>query len=154
MATQQAADLTATKAFRRIAGITLIELMLVVAIIGILGAFALPAYQDYVTRAKRTDGRNILMDMASRQERYYFDNNTYTTDPTELGYNADPASSPDGNYSVSINNNPTGDISTGYTIVATPTGSFSDPGCGNLSLNSRGVKSSTGSRPNDRCWPK
>jgi len=133
-------------------GFTLIELMMVVAVVAILAAIAFPSYQNYVDRAKRADGKNILMEMASRQERYYFDNNSYTTDPTELGYSSDPATSPDGYYTVSISNAPTGDISTGYTLTATPAAPFSDPDCGNLTLNSRGEKDRTGSEIMDRCW--
>lgn len=136
----------------RILGYTLIELMLVVAVIGILAAIAFPSYQSYVTRAKRADGKNALLEMSSRQERYYFDNNTYTDDPTELGYSADPATSPDGYYSISISDDPTDDITTGYTITATPLAPFSDPACGNLTLNSRGVKDRSGTEIMDRCW--
>lgn len=136
----------------RIAGFTLIELMMVVAVVGILAAIAYPSYQDYVTRAKRSDGKNALLEMASRQERFYFDNNTYTTDPTDLGYSADPASSPDGYYSISITDDPTDDIATGYTLTATPAAPFSDPDCGNLTLNSRGVQGRSGTEIMDRCW--
>ena len=136
----------------RIAGFTLIELMLVIAVIGVLAAVAFPSYQNYVNRSKRSDGKNALLEMASRQERYYFDNNTYTTDPTDLGYSSDPAISPEGYYSISISNQPTGDIATSYTLTATPTGDFNDPDCGNLTLNSRGVKDRTGTEIMDRCW--
>lgn len=133
-------------------GFTLIELMIVVAIIGILAVIAYPSYQDYVTRSKRSDGKNAALEMASRQERYYFDNNSYTTDPTDLGYSASPASSPEGYYNISISDDPTDDITTGYTITATPAAPFSDPDCGNLTLNSRGVKGRTGTEIMDRCW--
>lgn len=133
-------------------GFTLIELMIAVVIVGILAAIAYPAYQEYATRAKRADGKNLLLDMASRQERFYFENNSYSDDPTELGYSSDPAISPDGYYSVSITNQPTGDIETGYTLTATPRAPHEDPGCGNLSLNSRGVKARTGNELMERCW--
>ena len=136
----------------RVQGFTLIELMMVVAVISILAAIAYPSYQDYVTRSKRSDAKNALLEMASRQERYYFDNNTYTTDPTDLGYNADPATSPEGYYTISISDDPTNDITTGYTLTATPAAPFSDPACGNLTLNSRGVKDRSGSEIMDRCW--
>lgn len=69
-------------------GFTLIELMIVVAIIGILAAVAFPAYQDSVRKGKRSDGQAALMDIMAKQERYYTDNNTYTADLTDLGFEA------------------------------------------------------------------
>lgn len=133
-------------------GFTLIELMIVVVIIGILAAIGYPSYLNYANRAKRSDGKNALLELASRQERHYFDNSTYTNDPTELGYNSDPAISTEGYYNISISDAPTNNIATGYTLTATPINPFNDPECGNLSLNSRGVKARTGSAPMDKCW--
>ncbi|MBS0316808.1 MAG: type IV pilin protein [Proteobacteria bacterium] len=69
-------------------GFTLIELMIVVAVITILAAIALPSYRSYVMKSRRTDAKNGLLDLASREERYFSVNNTYTNDPTQLGYGA------------------------------------------------------------------
>jgi len=81
-------------------GFTLIELMIVVAIIGIIAAIAYPSYQDQVRKSKRTDGHSKIMDAMARQERYFSENNTYTDDMTDLGYAADPVDSDDGHYKI------------------------------------------------------
>jgi type IV pilus assembly protein PilE len=58
-------------------GFTLIELMIVVAIVGILAAAALPLYNDYVRRSRIVEATSALADARTRMERYYLDNRTY-----------------------------------------------------------------------------
>ncbi len=62
---------------QQIGGFTLIELMIVVAIIGILSSIAFPAYQDYVARAKITEATSGLADLRVKLEQYFQDNRTY-----------------------------------------------------------------------------
>ncbi len=59
------------------AGFTLIELMIVVAIIGILATIAYPSYQDSVKKSRRADAKSALMGFVNAMERYYTENNTY-----------------------------------------------------------------------------
>lgn len=67
-------------------GVTLLELMIVVVIVGILAAVAYPSYRDMVARGKRNEAKAALLQIAAQQERFYLNNNSYTTDMTQLGF--------------------------------------------------------------------
>ena len=64
---------------QRVRGVTLLELMAVVVVIGILSIVALPSYRQYVLRAQRTEAKSALLRLATNQERYYLGNRTYGT---------------------------------------------------------------------------
>ena len=66
-------------------GFSLIELLMALAIAGILFAVALPAYNDYVVRSHRADAHGALLDISARQERFMAQNNTYTTEVQGAG---------------------------------------------------------------------
>ncbi len=86
---------------KQMRGFTLIELMIVVAIVGILSAIAYPSYTDSVRKSRRTDGESALVDAAQRLEVYYASQASYTTTLTV----PDPdisATSPEGYYTISI----------------------------------------------------
>jgi len=135
-------------------GITLIELMIVLVIVGILAGVAFPAYKAYVDRAKRSEGKALLMEVAARQERYYFDNNTYAANATFLGYATTTPGSAEGHYRL-VNPMAAGDsgsIQTSYRLAITPVAPHNDEDCGNLMLDSKGAETST--TGNAVCWSK
>jgi type IV pilus assembly protein PilE len=94
-------------------GFTLIELMIVVAVIGILAAIGIPAYQDHVTRGKLVEATSALSDGRIKMEQFFQDNRTYAGGPA-------PAAT--ANFTYSLNPTPT---AAAYTIVATGSGSVS-----------------------------
>lgn len=77
---------SAAAIFARMRGVTLMELMIVVVVVGILTTIAYPGYRQYAARAKRTEAKSALLQIATMQERFYLQNNTYTTDLTSLGF--------------------------------------------------------------------
>lgn len=125
-------------------GFTLIELMIVVAIVGILAAIAYPSYQEYVLRGNRSEAQAFLNDAAARQERYYAQNNTYADTTAKLGYNS--ANSTTNLYTLSI---PSASA-TAYSLLATA--QRTDAKCGNLGIDQAGTKSETGSGSVSDCW--
>ncbi len=139
----------------RAQGFTLAELMVVVVIVAILAAVAVPTYQNQVTKARRSDAKTALLDAAQRQEQFILDQNTYATDMTLLGYGASPATSEEGYYTISASNAPCGDIQRCYTLTATRVATEAQGGdteCGNFVLNSSGARTVTGSLPATDCW--
>ncbi len=132
----------------RTAGFTLIEMMVTVAIIGILAAIAYPSYVQYVVRSNRAAAESFLMEVASLQERYLVDRRAYATTLTALGYASLPGTI-SANYTVTV---ATVSSPPGYVLTATPQGGQAsrDTACGTLTLSQAGQKTATGSATN--CW--
>ncbi|GHA07270.1 type 4 fimbrial biogenesis protein PilE [Arenicella chitinivorans] len=121
-------------------GFTLVEIMVVVAIIGILAAVAIPSYRDYVVRSNRADAKDKLSEIAYEQERFANRNRRYTLDMTELGFSADPAPTGQGLYTVDAAVCANASIQTCVVMTATPVAGGGQAGDGNLTLNTRGQK--------------
>lgn len=141
-------------------GVTLIELMIVVAILGFLAAIAYPSYNSYVTRSARSTGQSMLTQVASRQEQFFMDNKFYADDLEMLGFPSDPFTvgsdgQPNGSgqtlYRIEIDTANTS--ATTYAVRAVPLGTHHarDTECGTLTLNHRGIKGANGTAP-QKCW--
>lgn len=137
-------------------GFTLIELLVVVAIIAILAAIAVPAYSRYTYRSRRVDGKDLLLNIANAQERYYATYNKYGG-LTDIGFSTSPAPSEKSFYNATVAmSGPAGSSSQGYTATARPVGVQASDDCGALTLNNAGVKTpgpaSAASNANGSCW--
>jgi type IV pilus assembly protein PilE len=136
-----------TGMIKKLQGFTLIELMIAVAIIGILTAIALPSYQENVRKSRRADGKAALLGLANAMERHFTEANTYKNSagsigtPTDTGtpyiYTADSGAA---NY-YDLNIFAAGDSS--YEIRAEPKNGQSSDKCGKLTLTHLGVKNIT-----------
>jgi type IV pilus assembly protein PilE len=139
-------------------GFTLIELMIVVLVIGILAAIAIPSYEAYVKRAARTQATDALTDAAAREERYFYEHNQYTSKMTDLGYSDDPHSTVSGNgspsryYLVSVEAATFTTNPPYFKLTAVPqeTQAADDTVCGTLSLDRAGVRNPQ--VPGQHCW--
>src|SRR5437879_8680637 len=121
----------------RMLGMTLIELMVVVAIVAILASLAVGSYRRYVLRANRTDATSALLRIQVAQEKYFLQNNTYTTDVTDLPPTGLGVASPttNGFYTLAVTGDPasTNNIATSFKATATATGAqTADTSCATL----------------------
>ncbi|MFT5532539.1 MAG: type IV pilus assembly protein PilE [Burkholderiaceae bacterium] len=122
-------------------GFTLIELMIVVAIVAILAAIAFPSYTQQVRKGRRVDAKSAMLDLAARQEKFFATNNRYSVSGTALNYgNNFPISLVTGSvtsYTMTV----TQVAVTDYTITATPAGDQVADACNTYVLNNFGVQS-------------
>lgn len=134
-------------------GFTLIELMITVAIVGIIAAIAIPGYNAQMTKTRRADGKSCLVDAAQREEDFFYKNNTYTTTLTDLGFAAGTVNcGQDANYTLSAAAGGSG-IGNSYILTATRANNqVGDTQCGDLTLSSTGVKGETGTSTAADCW--
>ena len=140
-------------------GFTLIELMIVVAIVTILAAVGYPSYTDYVMRSHRQAAKNAAFQIADRQEQFFLDNRSYALDLTQLGYPAAVIGMKrDGQYTTSSDADRTyvmvlvNTTATTYTVLVVPqlVQWQRDTDCVALTLTQSGDRDATG--PSTECW--
>jgi len=134
-------------------GFTLIELMIVIAIIGVLVGVGLPFYGNYIKETHRTDGMSELTRVMQQQEKYYLNSMTYVTDLSLLGLGATGGKyrSAEGYYDIIASTCPGVSIGRCVLLTAEPIGS--QAGDGTFTLNSRGERDWTGNNSARKGWP-
>jgi type IV pilus assembly protein PilE len=138
-------------------GFTLIELMIVVAVIAILAAIAFPSYTEHVRKSRRVEAKNALLDLASRQERFLSTTSNYATTPDSLGYGVaaypiDVLSGSAVYYRITVvaTNDTTGST---FTATAARVGDQTSDKCGSYTLTHLGVQGNTGNTAaTAECW--
>lgn len=148
---------------RGVRGFTLMELMIAVAVIGILAAIALPSYAEYIRRSNRAAAKTVLAEFMARQESWRADRKTFAPTVAELGYAVT------GGVTYIRRDGSTSNSATGasyqmevvltsgvFTSVrAVPQGSQTSDKCGTLVIAGSGEKSVTGAASgwtSDKCW--
>src|SRR6476646_3198349 len=123
----------------RTRGFTLLEVMIVVVIVGVLAAIALPAYQSQVRKSNRSAAERYMMDVANREEQYLTSMRSYTsaTDSTGLSFPAPAELASRYTFSIDVNNACCG-TTPNWRVTATAAGPQRNDG--NLTLDSRGTK--------------
>ena len=125
--------------YKKMRGITLMELMIVVIIVGILAAVAYPSYRECAARAKRNEAKAELLKIATNQERFYLNNNTYTNDMTQLGFPvSDDFVTESGSYTIDV----AGADASNFTATALYNNTDNESTkCGSFQIDGRGTDS-------------
>ncbi len=151
--------LTSTRTPSSTHGFSLVELVTVMAVLGIMVAIAYPSYQSYVLRIHRTEARVALMDVASRMHLYYFENKTYTDDLLAVGLGMDPYVTEKGRYSIDVEDNGGSGgacpIAICFELVAPAIGrQVVDTDCAEFRLSAAGDRTALtgGGGNNNNCW--
>ena len=130
-------------------GMTLLELMIVVVIISILAIVSYPNYREFAARAKRNEARAALLKAATNQEKFYLQNQRFSTDLTELGFSQNPFTTDSGTYRITV---AAPVPAANFTVTATYLPDDSEANrCATFTIDGRGSKNSG---PWTDCWTR
>jgi len=148
-----------SKAFT-LAGFTLIELMVTILVAAILLSIAIPGYQTYIRKSRRTDAKTAVLDLAGREETLFSTMNKYSTTPADVGYTgAFPATIGSGYYTINVAvTAPAANVVPTFLVTAVPVAGSSqaqDTACASFSVDQLGNQTaldSGGADNTQTCW--
>lgn len=127
---------------KKSSGITLMELMIVVAIVGILASIAYPSYQNHLVKTHRVNSTASLLELSQFMERYFSEVGNYTG--AALPFTQSPNDGSSAKYNIAFTGGvttATAGMATAYTLIATPVGGqANDTQCGTLTIDQTGAK--------------
>lgn len=125
-------------------GLTLIELLVALVVLGLCCVIAIPGYRQYTIRVNRTDAQRDLVELALRMQRCYSRTHNYQARECTL----DVATNPEATYTTTVEKA----VDT-YTLIATPVNAQAeDTRCGRFTLNQAGARGVSGTLPAQQCW--
>jgi type IV pilus assembly protein PilE len=135
-------------------GVTLLELLTVVVIVAILASIAVPSYRSFVLRANRSDAKSALLAMQAAQEKFYLQNNVYTSKidtapPEGLGM---MTATTHGYYTLRVEVPDDGQTYKAFAEQTPEGGQEDDQKCGNYSITDTGKREATGTQDDASCW--
>lgn len=134
---------------KKMQGVTLLELMIVVVIVSLLAVFSYPSYREFAARAKRNEAKAALLMAATNQERFYLQNNQFATSLVPLGFPASPFTTDTGSYVITI----AAPVPTAnFTVTATYQNADDEAlKCNVFTIDGSGVRTSA---PDADCWTR
>ncbi len=135
-------------------GFTLVEVMIVMVVIAILGAIAMPSYTQYLKKSARKEAQQLLLQAAVRQETHLVRNGRYAANMSDLGFASNSVATDSGRYTVSVS----ASTNSSYALAAAPTskGGQDSDRCGTFTVNhfgERGISTTADPAPTaDECW--
>ncbi len=139
-------------------GFTIVEMLAVMAMIGVLAMLTVPAYTEYVKESRRIDATATLVEYATQQELFFSRKDTYTNSVNGAkGLNLS-SETPEGYYSITANACPGGDIATCFQLTAVARSGeaqINDKDCRTFTIDSRGIKTARSAAlgdTTDECW--
>ncbi len=135
-------------------GFSLIEILIAIALVGIITAIVYPSYLDQIRQSRRAEAKSTLQTVLQQQERFYTDNNTYTGNLTNLGYANNTFTLDNGFYQVSAQQCGGAGWVRCVQVRAAALGDQQNDVCDQLTLNSRGQRTAqkNGSDVTQDCW--
>ena len=135
--------------YKKVRGVTLLELMMVVVVLSLLVVIAYPNYREFVARAKRNEAKAALLQIAQNQERVYLNANEYTENMTQLGFDVEKDFVTESDsYLIQVFD---ADASN-FTATATYRRDDNEAGkCRIFRIDARGERTSD---PEDDCWTR